>query len=130
MNEGHQEQETDGFQIALRLIAEEAENKTGFLDLGMLGLTELPDELFQLKHLTGLNLGRYYVLDDKFYQPENVIRHNAIATSLARLCDLPLKHLHGRLAKGIRRYRSNSENNEASRQGNFRTKLATMESHE
>jgi hypothetical protein len=30
---------------------------TGYLDLGQLGLTELPTELFGLKHLRRLNLG-------------------------------------------------------------------------
>jgi internalin A len=47
----------DGLAIARERIAKEAEGKTGFLDLGMLGLTELPEELFQLKHLRRLNLG-------------------------------------------------------------------------
>ncbi len=47
----------EGLEIARRLIAEEAEKKTGFLDLGFLGLTELPDGLFSLTHLRGLNLG-------------------------------------------------------------------------
>ena len=46
-----------GTEIALRLIREEREKPTGFLDLGNLGLTELPDELFQLTHLRRLNLG-------------------------------------------------------------------------
>ncbi len=32
----------DGMAIARRLIAEEREKKTGFLDLGNLGLTEVP----------------------------------------------------------------------------------------
>lgn len=47
--------------IAQRLIAEEREKKTGFLDLGNLGLTEIPVELFELTHLHGLNLGIHYV---------------------------------------------------------------------
>ena len=47
----------DGLTIARERIVREAEEKTGFLDLGRLGLTELPEELFQLKHLRGLNLG-------------------------------------------------------------------------
>ena len=38
----------DGLAIARQLIAWEAKGKTGFLDLGRLGLTELPEELFQL----------------------------------------------------------------------------------
>jgi hypothetical protein len=33
----------DGLTIARHKIAQEAEDRTGFLDLGRLGLTELPD---------------------------------------------------------------------------------------
>jgi internalin A len=46
-----------GWAIASRRIAHEAEARTGSLDLGMLGLTELPGELFALTHLRELNLG-------------------------------------------------------------------------
>ncbi len=47
----------EGLEIARRLIADEARKQTGFLDLGMLGLTELPEEIHQLTHLRRLNLG-------------------------------------------------------------------------
>ena len=47
----------DGRRIALERIAREAEERTGTLDLGQLGLTELPEELFGLIHLQRLNLG-------------------------------------------------------------------------
>ncbi|HKM53432.1 MAG TPA: hypothetical protein VJY33_08475, partial [Isosphaeraceae bacterium] len=50
----------EGLAIARARIAEEKEKRTGFLDLGGLGLTELtelPEELFELEHLWGLNLG-------------------------------------------------------------------------
>ena len=47
----------EGLAIARERIAEEKEKRTGFLDLGRLGLTELPEELFELEHLWGLNLG-------------------------------------------------------------------------
>jgi internalin A len=50
----------DGLSIARERIAKEAEEKTGFLDLGELGLTELPEELFRLKHLRRLHLGVGY----------------------------------------------------------------------
>jgi internalin A len=50
----------EGLEIARRLIAEEVVKKTGFLDLGKLGLTELPDELFALAHLRTLNLGSWF----------------------------------------------------------------------
>jgi len=48
---------TTGIEQARRLIAEERDKKTGLLDLGNLGLAELPDELFELPHLQWLNLG-------------------------------------------------------------------------
>lgn len=41
----------EGLTIARQLIATEAQQQTGFLDLGMLSLTELPDEIYQLSHL-------------------------------------------------------------------------------
>jgi len=50
----------DGRQKALELIAEERAKQTGFLDLGNLGLTEVPPELFELTHLRSLNLGSRY----------------------------------------------------------------------
>ncbi|MBC7968086.1 MAG: hypothetical protein H7Z17_19420, partial [Fuerstia sp.] len=50
----------EGLEIARRLIAEEARQQTGFLDLGMLGLTELPEEIHQLTHLRRLNLGHWF----------------------------------------------------------------------
>src|SRR5258708_13670596 len=49
--------ETDGWAIALERIEREAVDQTGFLDLGLLGLTSLPEELFHLTHLRRLNLG-------------------------------------------------------------------------
>ena len=51
----------DGLAIARERIAKAAVEKSGFLDLGMLGLTELPEELFRLKHLRRLNLGVGYL---------------------------------------------------------------------
>jgi hypothetical protein len=47
----------EGLAIALARIADEKTNRTGFLDLGRLGLTEVPKELFELEHLWGLNWG-------------------------------------------------------------------------
>jgi hypothetical protein len=47
----------DGERIARERIAEEAERRTGFLDLSQLGLTELPAGLFALTHLRRLHLG-------------------------------------------------------------------------
>ena len=47
----------EGWEIALRLIAEEAEAKTGTLDLTNLSLSEIPNEINQLSHLSMLHLG-------------------------------------------------------------------------
>ena len=47
----------EGWAIALQRIAHEAELRTGSLDLGSLGLSELPEQLFALTHLQELNLG-------------------------------------------------------------------------
>ena len=58
--------------IARRLIAEEREKKTGFLDLDNLMLTEVPVELFELTHLRGLNLGSWYLDEDgKYHESRN-----------------------------------------------------------
>ncbi len=54
----------DGESIARQRIAEEAERRTGFLDLGGLGLTTLPPGLFELRHLRGLNLGSAECVND------------------------------------------------------------------
>src|SRR5712691_10019918 len=51
----------DGLSIARQRISREAEEKTGFLDLGNLALSELPEDLFALKHLRQLNLGWGYL---------------------------------------------------------------------
>jgi hypothetical protein len=50
------ESTNDGIDAARRLIAEDRDKKTGFLDLGNLQRTELPVELFELTHLQSLNL--------------------------------------------------------------------------
>lgn len=47
----------DGQELAQLLIATELEQQTGELDLGDLGLTELPASLFELQHLHTLSLG-------------------------------------------------------------------------
>lgn len=49
--------DTDGMAIACERIAKEQTERTGFLNLGHLGLTALPVELGRLAHLKVLNLG-------------------------------------------------------------------------
>ena len=51
----------EGLRIALDRIAEEKEKRTGFLDLGCLGLAELPEVLFELDHLRVLVLGQWWL---------------------------------------------------------------------
>src|SRR5271157_1512834 len=64
----------EGLAIARVRIAEEKEKRTGFLDLGRLGLTELPEELFELEYLWGLNLG--YMGTDIFDEADLAVAPN------------------------------------------------------
>ena len=48
-------------EIALQRIAEEAEQRTGILDLRDLGLTSLPPQLAELTHLEDLNIGSEFL---------------------------------------------------------------------
>jgi internalin A len=76
----------EGLAIARARIAAEQETRTGYLDLGQLGLAELPEELFALEHLGGLNLG-------SGWRDETGSRHsvearlgaNRVASQLAQL---------------------------------------------
>jgi internalin A len=74
----------DGLTIARERIAQEAVAKTGFLDLGRLGLTELPDELFQLKHLRKLNLGFGYFDENRCWE-ESPSARNRVNNGLPKL---------------------------------------------
>jgi hypothetical protein len=79
----------DGLSIARERIAKEAEEKTGFLDIGKLGLVELPEELFRLKHLRGLNLGSGYFDPLREWEPGiPEIEKNTIGNDLGRLTEL------------------------------------------
>jgi internalin A len=49
-----------GLEIALKLIDKESREKTGTLDIGRLGLTEIPAQVYTLTHLRVLNLGISY----------------------------------------------------------------------
>jgi hypothetical protein len=57
-----------GIEEARRLIAENQQAQDPFLDLGNLGLTELPEELWELAHLKRLNLGVGYKNKDGNWQ--------------------------------------------------------------
>ena len=67
---------------ALQLIQKEKEAKTGFLDLGNCGLTQLPNELFDCVWLEALNLGDYYDYDWKnrrWNRSRNIGKNNKIS---------------------------------------------------
>ncbi|HTV34011.1 MAG TPA: hypothetical protein VME69_13080 [Methylocella sp.] len=87
--------ELDGWTIALERIAREAEAKTGVLDLGRLGLSALPDELFQLKHLRRLNLGaNYFDEEGQWQDSEKLANLQNLTCSGTQVRDLaPLEKL-------------------------------------
>ena len=78
----------DGPGIARQRIAEEAERRTGFLDLGNLGLTELPADLFRLRHLRQLNLGWAITLEDGTWHKSPDGPYNTVGGQLDRLAVL------------------------------------------
>lgn len=83
--------ESEGLRIARERIAREAEERTGFLDLGRLGLTELPEELFELQHLQRLNLGAAYWDEGGEWQRAAAdLAPNEIEASLTALRRLPM----------------------------------------
>ena len=67
----------EGLKIALERIAQEAEAKTGRLDIANLGLTGLPDELFELVHLEELVLGKSSVPSELYFDANETISNNA-----------------------------------------------------
>lgn len=67
----------EGLKIAKMLIAKEARENTGTLDLGNLNLTEFPNEIFQLDHLRVLNLGGCYCdSNGKWHDTANSLHRN------------------------------------------------------
>ncbi|POZ52408.1 leucine-rich repeat domain-containing protein [Methylovulum psychrotolerans] len=78
------ETETEGLRIARERIAQEAEQRSGFLDLGMLGLRALPEELFSLRHLRGVNLGYGYIdqIDGEWQDASGIDSDNILENSL------------------------------------------------
>ena len=78
----------DGLTIARERIVEETRARTGSLDLGMLGLDELPADLFVLTHLRRLNLGEGY-FDVAGRDAASDIAPNRLDSELHRLAALP-----------------------------------------
>jgi hypothetical protein len=79
--------------LALELIAKEKIEKTGKLDLGNCGLTELPEELFELVWLERLFLSdhRFNFKNDKWIDSKNIDSRNEInylSTNFYRLVNL------------------------------------------
>src|SRR5271169_3448864 len=82
--------EARGLAITRQRIAEESSERTGFLDLGRLGLTSLPGELFRLTHLRRLNLGAGIADDSGVWQESSAdLSANRLEAALAELVRLP-----------------------------------------
>jgi hypothetical protein len=80
----------DRLAVVRQRIAKEAQERTGFLDLGRLGLSSLPDELFELKQLRRLNLGASF--RDEAGQPHSSasdFEENFVEAELDRIAELP-----------------------------------------
>ncbi len=88
----------DGLSIACRRIAEEAERRTGSLDLSNLGLATLPEEVFALSHLRWLDVGGYEIPGDRSWHAGTKARPNLIGAQvglLVRLTRLEVLSLRG-----------------------------------
>jgi internalin A len=84
----------EGLAIARARIAAEQENRTGFLDLGLLGLEELPEKLFTLERLWGLNLGDVWRDEWGARRPaEPGLIPNRVSVQLNELEQFPLLRL-------------------------------------
>ncbi|MGA8755311.1 MAG: COR domain-containing protein [Stellaceae bacterium] len=80
----------DGLQIARQRIAQEAAERTGFLDLGTLGLTCLPEELFELSHLRRLKLGSGMTDEEgEWQEAAEDISPNDVQSDIGQLAKLP-----------------------------------------
>ena len=77
----------EGLSIARTRIAKEQKTRGGTLDLGNLGLTEWPGELWELTHLTCLNLGVGWTDESNgfhFAEPGAAYASNALEPEEAR----------------------------------------------
>jgi len=89
--------------LALKLIAQEKKEKTGRLDLGNCGLTELPEELFELEWLEWLNLGEWYwdAEAQEDVQTPNKGGRNRLGQAAERLTELPQLQFLGLFNNGL-----------------------------
>lgn len=78
-----------GFRAAEERIERESIEKTGALDLGLLGLKELPGSLFQLAHLRLLSLGDQWFDGERWHRASGGHGPNDLVRDLIRLKDLP-----------------------------------------
>ena len=81
-----------------QIIAKARDEKSTFLDLGNLGITEIPDELVELSDLERLNLGNKYYTDGSWNQSKNDGEKNIIKYipyKFRRLSNLVELSLHG-----------------------------------
>jgi len=80
-------------QLAKQLIAEAKRTNAKVLDLGNCGLTELPDELFELTELEELKLGNGYWDYQKNYGKANFIKN--VCPSISNLQALKALQING-----------------------------------
>ncbi len=92
--------------LALQLIEQEKKERTGFLDLGNCGLSEVPEELFELVWLEQLNFSQAYTKWDNEvgrYQRRystNAGRSNSfnvIPLAISKLSNLQLLNISGEI---------------------------------
>jgi internalin A len=83
-------EEFDSISVTHERISQELIAQTGFLDLGRLGLTSLPEELFRLTHLRRLNLGAgMYDNGGEWPQSSADVSPNRVELFLSALPALP-----------------------------------------
>lgn len=94
---------TSGYDRAMELIEAEFRAMTGILDLGMLGLKEIPKDVFEMTWLTNLTLGESYLAPGNY---QWVVKEIEINHTPNELSALPqglgkLKQLEGLFCGGV-----------------------------